>query len=363
MPVFYAGDVAGIDPVRQQLLDVRTDEEHEQGNIPGSLLIPLDSLRRRLNELDKSKELLVYCQVGLRGYLAVRILLENGFTARNLSGGYKTWSTSHTHDYDASYLRQVREPSCSTPMQGSGGKPAILVDACGLQCPGPVAKLKKAIDCAKDGDAIEIRATDQGFAADIPAWCTRTRNTLVSLGQECGIFTAVVKKGASSDVCTVPESKDDKKTMVIFSNDLDKMMAAFIIANGAASMGSQVTLFFTFWGLNILRKDSHIPVKKSIVEQMFGMMMPRGSTHTKLSKMNMAGMGTAMMRGVMKKKNVYSLEDLIEQAKANGIRFVACTMSMDVMGIKKEELIDGIEYGGVAAYLQKADEAGYNLFI
>ena len=238
-----------------------------------------------------------------------------------------------------------------------------MVDACGLQCPGPIAKLKAAVDAAKDGDAVEIRATDQGFAADIPAWCTRTRNTLVSLGQAGGVYTAVVKKGASADQCTVPESRIDKKTMVVFSNDLDKMMAAFIIANGAASMGSEVTLFFTFWGLNLLRKNQTIPVKKSLVEQMFGLMMPRGSTHTKLSKMHMGGMGTVMMRQVMKKKNVYSLEELMAQARASGVRFVACSMSMDVMGIKREELIDGVEFGGVASYLQKADEAGFNLFI
>ena len=151
--------------------------------------------------------------------------------------------------------------------------------------------------------------------------------------------------------------------MVIFSNDFDRMMAAFIIANGAVAMGSEVTLFFTFWGLNLLRKDRRIPVRKSIVERMFGMMMPRGPGRTKLSKMNMGGMGAAMMRGIMKRKNVYSLEELMEQARAAGVRFVACAMSMDVMGIRKEELIDGIEYGGVATYLQKADEAGVNLFI
>jgi NADPH-dependent 2,4-dienoyl-CoA reductase/sulfur reductase-like enzyme/peroxiredoxin family protein/rhodanese-related sulfurtransferase/TusA-related sulfurtransferase len=363
MPVFYADDVATVDSARQLLLDVRTAEEHEQGAIPGSALIPLDSLRQRLQELDKSKEILVYCQVGLRGYLALRILLAHGFTAKNLSGGYKTWSSCHTLDYDPSYLKPVTEAACTTPMNQAADAPHITVDACALQCPGPIAKLKAAVDKAKDGDVIEIRATDQGFAADVPAWCTRTHNTLVSLGQNAGVFTACVRKGASENVCAVPASNGDKKTMVIFSNDLDKMMAAFIIANGAASMNCEVTLFFTFWGLNLLRKNQRIPVKKSIVEWMFGMMMPRGSTHTKLSKMNMAGMGTLMMRQVMKQKNVYSLEELIAQARAAGVRFVACTMSMDVMGIKREELIEGIEFGGVAAYLQKADEAGYNLFI
>lgn len=363
MPVFFAEEVAAADRSRQVLLDVRTKDEFEQGSISGCVHIPLDDLRNRLGELDKSKEILVFCQVGLRGYLATRILLQNGFAAKNLSGGYKTWSAISTVNYDAAFVKPLKEAACTTPVQENGGAPSVKVDACGLQCPGPIAKIKAAIDGMKDGQSLEIRATDQGFAADIPAWCTRTKNTLVSLGNESGVFVATVKKGATDTTCSVPQVASDKKTMVIFSNDLDKMMAAFIIANGASSMGSKVTLFFTFWGLNILRKDRGVKTKKSPMEKMFGMMMPRGSTHTSLSKMNMGGVGTRMMRDIMKKKNVYSLEELIEQAKANGVRFVACSMSMDVLGIKKEELIDGIEYGGVASYLANADEAGYNLFI
>ncbi len=140
-------------------------------------------------------------------------------------------------------------------------------------------------------------------------------------------------------------------------------MAAFIIANGAAAMGSEVTMFFTFWGLNLLRRPESVPVQKNLIETMFGFMMPRGAAKTKLSKMNMAGIGTMMMQDIMKKKNVASLAELIESAKKNNVRLVACTMSMDLMGIKKEELIDGVEEGGVAAYLNKAEAAGVNLFI
>jgi peroxiredoxin family protein len=151
--------------------------------------------------------------------------------------------------------------------------------------------------------------------------------------------------------------------MVIFSNDFDKMMAAFIIANGAASTGSEITMFFTFWGLNLLRKDYHVPVKKNLIEKMFGMMMPRGASKVTLSKMKMGGMGTLMIRQIMKKKNVLSLQDLMAAAQKNNVRFVACSMSMDIMGIKKDELIDGVEIGGVVSYLEKADNAGYNIFI
>ena len=153
------------------------------------------------------------------------------------------------------------------------------------------------------------------------------------------------------------------KTMVVFSGDLDKVLASFIIANGAAAMGRPVTMFFTFWGLNALRKNQVQKVKKSVVERMFATMMPRGTDKLKLSKMNMGGMGTAMMKAVMKKKNVNSLEELMEQARKNGVRFVACTMSMDIMGITREELIDGVELAGVASYLGDAEESNVNLFI
>lgn len=151
--------------------------------------------------------------------------------------------------------------------------------------------------------------------------------------------------------------------MIMFSGDLDKAMAGLIIANGAAAMGDEVTIFFTFWGLNILRKAQKIKVRKSFMEKMFGFMMPRGADKLGLSKMNMGGMGTTMMKDIMKKKRVSSLPELIESAQDLGVKFIACTMSMDIMGIKQEEIIDGVEYAGVATYLGEADEANVNLFI
>ncbi|HYE82719.1 MAG TPA: DsrE/DsrF/DrsH-like family protein [Clostridia bacterium] len=153
------------------------------------------------------------------------------------------------------------------------------------------------------------------------------------------------------------------KTMIMFSGDLDKAMAGLIIANGAAAMGDDVTMFFTFWGLNVLRRAQKIKVRKSFMEKMFGWMMPRGAEKLGLSKMNMGGMGTAMMKGIMRKKKVSSLPELISSAQDMGVKFIACTMSMDVMGIKPEEIIDGVEYAGVATYLGEADQANVNLFI
>ncbi len=153
------------------------------------------------------------------------------------------------------------------------------------------------------------------------------------------------------------------KTIILFSGDLDKAMASLIIANGATAMGDEVTMFYTFWGLNVLRKAKKIKVRKEFMQAMFGWMMPRGAARLGLSKMNFAGAGAAMMRGIMKKKNVRALPDMLEDAMEMGVRMIACTMSMDVMGITKEELIEGVEYAGVATYLGEADNSNVNLFI
>ncbi|MDR7074693.1 DsrE/DsrF/DrsH-like family protein [Fictibacillus barbaricus] len=158
--------------------------------------------------------------------------------------------------------------------------------------------------------------------------------------------------------------QQNKSTMVVFSGDLDKAMASFIIATGAAAMGKQVTMFFTFWGLNILRKEEYVNVgKKSFMDKMFAAMMPRGPEKLGISKMNFGGLGGKMMKYTMKKKNIVSLKELIEMAQDLDVKMVACTMSMDVMGITQDELIDGLDYAGVASYLADADESKINLFI
>jgi peroxiredoxin family protein len=156
-----------------------------------------------------------------------------------------------------------------------------------------------------------------------------------------------------------------KKTIILFSGDFDRAMAAFIIANGAAAMGDEVTMFFTFWGLNLLRKTEKVETKdkKSTLQSMFGKMMPKGTRKLGLSKMNFAGMGAPMMKKVMKDAGAMSLEELFASAQEQGVKFIACTLSMDILGFKEEEMIDGLEYAGVAAYLGEADEANVNLFI
>ncbi|MFS0763499.1 DsrE/DsrF/DrsH-like family protein [Peribacillus phoenicis] len=154
-----------------------------------------------------------------------------------------------------------------------------------------------------------------------------------------------------------------RTTIILFSGDYDKAMAAYIIANGAAAYDHEVTIFHTFWGLNALRKDEPISLKKGFLEKMFAKMMPRGSDKMGLSNMNFAGMGPKMIKHVMKKHNAMSLPNLIELAQEQEIKLIACTMTMDLLGLQQEELMDGIELAGVAAYLAEAEDGNVNLFI
>jgi peroxiredoxin family protein/TusA-related sulfurtransferase len=226
-------------------------------------------------------------------------------------------------------------------------------------------RVKTALDALQPGQVLKVLSTDCGFGKDIAGWCASMGHTLISVTQEKGDMTALIQKQATVAPATAPAAGTlaKNKTIVVFSGDFDKAMAAFIIANGAAAMGSNVTLFFTFWGLNIIRKPQRVAVRKPLLDRMFGMMMPRGAARLQLSKMNMGGMGAAMIKWVMQRKRVDSLPELIASARAAGVRLVACTMSMDVMGIKREELLDGIEEGGVAAYLHSAEAGNVNLFI
>jgi peroxiredoxin family protein len=154
-----------------------------------------------------------------------------------------------------------------------------------------------------------------------------------------------------------------KTTIILFSGDYDKAMAAYIIANGAAAYDHDVTIFHTFWGLNALRKDGHISVKKGFLEKMFAKMMPRGADRMGLSRMNFGGIGPKLIKHVIKKHNAMPLPQLIEMAKEQGVKLVACQMTVDLLGLKPEELIDGIEFAGVATYLADASEGNINLFI
>ncbi|WP_235680139.1 DsrE/DsrF/DrsH-like family protein [Paenibacillus albicereus] len=485
MPVFHAPELAERDESATLLVDVRSVMEHEAGHIPGSLLVPVDELRERLAELDPSREIWVYCQVGMRGYTASRILAQQGYRVRNLSGGFKTYrlfEAAKRMDEKASQAR-LQAPSAvpiaatseapdrpdaaggaaaaSQPQGGSGAAPAAVpardgsgaigtavqeplggsradgrhavrqdglpssdaretasvssaaraavetvarplasfapaaaapaavgdaparaglpqpdatLDACGLSCPGPLIEVKRRMDSLEPGQVLRVQATDPGFGEDVGAWARMYGAELLQAGRaEGGRFEALLRKrpaaalaASGAPASTAPAAAPaapEGSTLVVFSGDLDKAIASFIIANGAASSGKKVTLFFTFWGLNVIRKPERVQADKGLVGKMFGLMMPRGSTRLGMSRMNMGGLGAKMIRGVMKGSGISSLEELIQTALDQGVEIVACSMSMDVMGLKREELIDGVKVGGVGYYLGKADQSGINLFI
>ena len=349
------------------LVDVRTTDEYSLGSIPGAINIPVDELRSRLSELPKNKPIVVTCAIGLRGYLAYRILAQHGYKdIRNLSGGYKTWSIATAKPTLVQAGSNPKTTETEKPVAAvaphSSTRQTIRIDACGLQCPGPVMQLKKHYAEINTGDRLLITATDQGFGKDVAAWCNMTGAQLVGVENKSGVIHATIEKGEPKSACKMVNGGDNK-TLIVFSDDLDKALASFVIANGAASTGKKVTMFFTFWGLNVIKKRQKPAVSKDIFGKMFGWMLPAHSGKLKLSKMNMGGAGSWMMRLIMKKKHIDSLESLIAQAAENGVEMIACTMSMDVMGVKQEELMENVTLGGVATYLERAEDANVNLFI
>jgi len=361
-------DIDTSDSSKQMLLDVRTPAEFSTGSMPGAVNIPLANLRRRLEELPRDKQIVVFCRVGLIAYNAARVLQAHGFTNHyNLSGGYETWhaATVPPAAVGTVFRSPAAQPGKPRDLQTAEASLAKVVDvnACGLQCPGPVMRLKQEMDRIEPGEAISILASDPGFYADAPSWARATGHILRDIQVQKGIVTALIEKRGETAPATAP-AKGDDKTIIVFSGDLDKAIASFIIANGALSMGRKVTMFFTFWGLNVLRKPGKVVgLRKNLIEQAFGWMMPRGSRKLALSRMNMGGMGGKLIRGLMKHKHVPALEEMMAMAIQAGANIVACQMSMELMGIRPEELIDGVQVGGVAMYLEASERADNNLFI
>ncbi|AOQ20017.1 pyridine nucleotide-disulfide oxidoreductase [Streptococcus agalactiae] len=353
-------------------LDVREDFELATGTIESSHQIPLNQLRHRIEELPKDQTIYVFCQVGHRGYNAARILSQAGFDVKNLDGGYKTYKMTKYQLKPIVFEESNQNQTTYTSSKPEETSEIIRLDACGLQCPGPILKVKENIDKMSIGQKMEVEASDFGFSADIEAWCQNTGNTLLSNRIENGKVIASIAKGkvenSGIETTNLPslgqegvlQETKDGATMVVFSGDLDKAIASMIIASGAAAYGKKVTIFFTFWGLSILKKQK---VKKTGLAKLFDMMLPSRADALPLSQMNMGGMGSAMIKHIMKQKNVDSLPDMIEKAHQLGVKFVACTMSMDLMGIEKEELFDFVEYGGVATFIGDSEKANMQLFI
>ena len=377
-------------------LDVRSREEFALGSMPGSYNIPHTELRDRLSEVPHDKPVVINCAIGLRGYLAERMLRQNGYAdVSNLTGGYKTRKTAMAETELLGRTNDTAEPASlargagpnlydrTDADVGDDGKPRetareiqLSVDACGLQCPGPIIRLKREMDTLSSGDRLRIQATDPGFARDVKSWCALTGNELVSINVMNGTIDAVIGKGtvnatgpaqnnndlAATNARAPSGSQGNGATFIVFSNELDKALASFVLANGAAATGKNVTMFFTFWGLSVLRKKTR-GTKKDFLGKMFGMMLPKSMKGLSLSSMNFCGIGPKLMKFRMKQKNVDQLESMFAQARLAGVRMIACQMSMDIMGITAGELLDGVEIGGVATYMEAASASGVNLFI
>lgn len=360
MPVVTWRELAAADRAEVCLVDVRTPEEYSLGTIDGAVNIPLDDLRGRLGEIDRDSDVIVFCAVGLRGYLAQRILLGRGYRrVRNLAGGYKTYSLA------TQKVEPVEGQPCGQAEDsGAESGDMLRLDACGLQCPGPIMQVKNAVDGMKAGQRIEVRATDPGFARDAESWCRSTGNKFVSKTSEGGYHTVVIEKREACASAVTPAAGGSRdKTFIMFSDSLDRAIATFVLANGAAATGGKVTIFFTFWGLNVIKKRRKPHVEKDIFGRMFAWMLPSDSTCLHLSKMSMLGLGDRLMRHIMRRKNISQLEELMREAVYNGVELIACQMTMDMMGISRDELIDGVTVGGVATYMERAGNSGVNLFI
>jgi len=371
--LWYAQDypqaVAGA-----RLVDVRTAEEFDLWHLPGAQNVPLGELRAACAEWDRDRPVRLYCAVGFRSYLAYRALVQRGFTdVATLSGGSQTFRA--WHDVEPAepstvpttpYGEAAEVHAAVVAQRGSGV--TVELDCAGLACPGPLMKLASTVKGLAPGDEVRVRVSDPGFANDGPAWAARNGHALLAMDPEGPGYVARFRKGgaAAPAPLAAPVAAPvgpGKNSFVVFSGDLDKVLAAFIIANGALAMGEEVSMFFTFWGLNALRRSDPPQRDKPFMDAMFGRMMPQGADQLTLSQMHMFGAGTALIKKAMKDNSVATLPELVAAAQGAGARLIACTMTMDLLGITASELIDGVELGGVATFLGEAAQSGTTLFI
>lgn len=346
-----------------QLIDTRPAEMAKLKPISGAKNIPFPELRSRIDELDTSKPVTTICALGKMSYFGARILSQHGFEVQAHVGGWKIEKRPQAPDSNQdNTMNDSSQPESSVPAPAESE--VIQLDCTGMACPGPILRVKEAAALLTVGQVLEVRASDAGFKNDLPAFCKANGYECLRVEKDKGIVTGRLARGIACPVASSPATASNGATIVVFSGELDKAMAAYVIANGAVAMGGKATLFFTFWGLNVLRKDPAPQIaNKSFMDKMFGWMLPRGANKLPLSKMHMGGLGTWMMKDRMAGKNLPNLPGLMEDARKAGIRLVACTMSMEAMGIREEELIDGVELGGVAEYLGAASETNANLFI
>ncbi|MCO4330640.1 DsrE/DsrF/DrsH-like family protein [Staphylococcus hyicus] len=330
----------------QQLIDVRTAEEYELGHVHGALLHPVQQIETF--DLPKDRTYYIYCRSGRRSHNAAEALATRGYEVVNLDGGFLA-------------IESTASKSSKPTSQRAAQSKRVTRDYSGLQCPGPIVEINKEMMQMPEGTQLEVTVTDLGFKQDIQSWVKQRGFTLIALEEKADHIHAVIEKTKDKTMNVTHEGNGT--TIVLFSGELDKALAALIIANGAKAAGRDVSIFFTFWGLNALKKVNQTPVKKTGIAKMFDKMLPSQPEYMPISKMNMFGLGNVMMRYVMKKKNIETLPALIDQAIEQGVKLIACTMSMDVMGVSKEELREEVTYGGVGAYIGDTEQARHNLFI
>jgi NADPH-dependent 2,4-dienoyl-CoA reductase/sulfur reductase-like enzyme/peroxiredoxin family protein/rhodanese-related sulfurtransferase/TusA-related sulfurtransferase len=364
-----------------RIIDVRGPSEFDIWHVPGAENVPLNTLRVAQSDWDRETPIRLYCAVGFRSFLAYRILAQRGFTdVKMLVGGIQTFRAWHTvapedvPDPLVPVTSYAEEESLraggvlpAAPLVGTGVE--VDLDCTGLACPGPIMALQKKMGELNPGDEVVAHVSDIGFRLDAPAWAAKNGHEVLDIKPEGPGVVARIRKGGAAvgaggaTMNPVAARLKDKKSFVVFSGDFDKVLAAFIIANGAVAMGDEVSMFFTFWGLNALRRPDAPEVDKSLMDKAFATMMPAGPDKMKLSQMHMLGGGTAMIKKIMKDNKVPSLPELIASAQDAGVRLVACTMTMDLLGLHEDELIDGVEFGGVAMYLGEANESNGRFFI
>ena len=361
-----AEEFAGLDRANVTVVDLREPDEVLIHPSDGAINVPLSQIGTGLDDIPSDKPVYVICRTGDFSEEITEILTDRGFDAYNVDGGYNAVREVSSTEASGEDVAGAPVTDAGSPEVTSTSDP-LYIDARNLRCPGPIVKVADTLREMPDGSRVYVEATEDAFESDIKVWCERTGNQLTDIRVEDGLIKADITKktasGKTAETDATAAGAGNDKTFVVFSGDLDKTIAAFIMANGAAALGRNVTMFFTFWGLNILRRPGKVKVVKNFIEKMFGIMLPRGTTKLGLSRMNMLGAGPRMIRTIMKKKGISSLEELIEDAKAHGVRIVACQMSMDIMGIHKEELLDGVEFGGVATFIGSGEKSDMSLFI
>ena len=360
-------------------VDVRPETIFEMSNVKGSINIDKTDLRTT-DKLPKDKSTPIYllCNTGHESYNAWGIVVGLGYkNVFNIKGGFHLHSAiEKAANYEAgtSVNRKAKKVENKTVNASTVAPKAMAkgesfdVDCSGLACPGPILKVSEKLKEIKDGDIVNVKASDFGFEEDIKVWSKKNGHTILSVDSSDTEVNAVIQKGSNVNKDTAAMASAllqgrKKATIVLFSGEYDKMLAAMIISQAAASLGTEVTIFATFWGLNALRVKPAKRIKKKFMERMFGRMMPRGAAKLPLSRMNMGGMGQKMIKSIMKKHNVTSPEVMLQQTIDMGVSIIACTMSMDLLGIDKKELVTGIKYAGAAAYVSESDDSNLTLFI